>query len=109
MGTEDNKNPMDDLYLITKDGYKVPITATMFCIPDLIGVDMGEEDDYLDDIVFSLHNPYNASFVIEPTNETVKKLNRFFRATRRWSRKKEQQKKRKIAKEKKHGLLHTET
>lgn len=34
---------------------------------------------------------------------------KWLRPVRRWSRKKAQQKKRKIAKEKKHGLLHEET
>lgn len=72
MGPEDNVNPIGDLYLITEDGNKVAITATMFCIPDLIGVDMGKKGDYLDNIAFSLRNPYNASFTIEPTDETVK-------------------------------------
>lgn len=34
---------------------------------------------------------------------------KLLRPVRRWSRKKAQQKKRKLAKEKKHGVLHTET
>lgn len=34
---------------------------------------------------------------------------KLLRPVRRWSRKKAQQKKRKLVKEKKHGLLHTET
>lgn len=108
MGPEDS-NDLGQLYLTTQDGHKVPITATALCIPDLISADLSEEGDKLDDRAFRLRSPYTASFTIEPTDETVKKLYRFFRATRRWSRKKAQQKKRKLAKEKKHGLLHKET
>lgn len=108
MGSEDS-NDLGQLYLLTKDGHKVPMTATALCIPDLINADMTEEDTETDDIAFSLRNPYTASFTVELTDESAKKLGRFFRAARRWSRKKAQQKKRKIAKEKKYGLLHTET
>lgn len=44
---------------------------------------------------FTLKDPYISRKLLRPV--------------RRWSRKKAQQKKRKIAKEKKHGVLHTET
>lgn len=103
MGPEDS-NDFGQLYLTTKDGHKVPMTATALCIPDLISADMTEEDTETDDIAFSLRDSYTASFTVELTDEAAKKLGRFFRATRRWSRKKAQQKKRRLEKEKKYGL-----
>ena len=100
MGSEDNAIQTNNLYLLTKDGYNVPMTATTLCIPDLISADMNEEDTETNGIAFIFRDSYTASFTVELTDESVKKLGRFIRATRRWSRKKVQQKKRKIAKEK---------
>ena len=100
MDSEDDAIQTNTLYLLTKDGHNVPMTATTLCIPNLISVDMNEEGTETDSIAFRLRDSYTASFTVELTDKSVKKIGRFFRATRRWSRKKAQQKKRKTAKEK---------
>ena len=108
MGPEDNANSMDNLYLITEDGYKVSMNATMFCIPDLVKAEM-DEDLEPNDVTFRLCNSYKESFTLELTNESAKRIKRFCRRMKRYERRQMQQYKRKLAKEKKHGLLHKET
>lgn len=108
MGPEDDKIHPNDLYLITKDGHKVPMAATAFCIPNLISADMDEEAKS-DDIAFRFHDSYDASFTFEVTDESAKRIRRFCRSNNRYIRRHKQQVKRKLVKEKKYGLLHEET
>lgn len=104
MGSEDTGGI---LYCIDKYGNAEPI-----CLTNIVNVEIDtndqNNDDYLDKTFFNLTSVTDTlSFTVEVTNSHF--LRRWLRACRRWSRKKAQQKKRKIAKEKKHGLLYTET
>lgn len=103
MGSEENGGI---LYCFHKYGNVEPI-----CLTNLVNVEIetnDKSDDYLDAHFINLKNVTDTlSFTIEAMNSHF--LRRWLRSSRRWYRKKAQQKKRKIAKEKKYGLLHEET
>lgn len=103
MGSEDTGGI---LYCFDKYGNAEPI-----CLTNIVNVEIDTNDqnnDYLDEPFINLKSVTDTlSFTIEAMNTHF--LRRWFRSCRRFSRKKAQQNKRRIAKEKKHGLLHTET
>ena len=100
----DNDTDLGQLYLLTKDGRQVPMAATALCIPDLISLDMNEKDTETDGIAFRLLDSYTASFTVDLTNESAKRIRRFWRRMKRYARRQLQQYKRKLAKEKRYGL-----
>ena len=104
MGPEDDKIHPNDLYLITKDGHKVPMAATMICIPGLIKSEI-DENEKSDDIALNLFDSYTASFTVDLARESAKRLRRYFRRMKRYKRRQIQQYKRKLAKEKKRWLI----
>lgn len=103
MGSEDNAVQTNDLYLITEDDHKIQMTATALCIPDLVDATISEDTE-TEGIVFRLLDSYIASFTVELTNDSAKHIRRFCRRMKRYARRKIQQYKRRIAKEKKYGL-----
>jgi hypothetical protein len=62
------------------------------------------QDIEINDIAFRRLDSYTASFTVDLTNESTKRIRRFCRRMKRYARRQIQQYKRKLAKEKKYGL-----
>ena len=103
----DDENSLGQLYLHRINGLEVPIHSNPIILGEIVDVSDDTSPDYLDEPYIHLRGFEGCSMTFTLKDPYISR--KLFRPVRRWSRKKAQQKKRKIAKEKKHGLLHKDT